>query len=155
MVVLAKTLTRSLRSRISILVLCTSILVAGKGVFHSLHSFHHFSDLFFPNSSGYENLDWSLQWLEDHDNSSAKANKPVVQEEYGVARDDTTYKRQDVYDQWHSYILSSEAINGDMTWGSLIVDGDCPGTDTYAICSTDADYGDIVTNWVTQMNGKS
>ena len=42
-----------------------------------------------------------------------------------------------------------------MTWGSLVVDTDCPGSDTYAICSTDADYGDVVTNWVAKMNGKS
>lgn len=99
-------------------------------------------------------IPWTVQWLSDHDASGTAANKPVIQEEYGVTRDDTKFNRQQVYDQWHSTILKSASINGDMTWGSLIVDGTCPGSDGYAICSSDSDYADVFTNWVPQMNGK-
>lgn len=95
-----------------------------------------------------------MQWLADHEASSVAANKPAVLEEYGIIRTDTTYPRQSTYDQWHAYEMSSQSINGDMTWGSLVVDTDCPGTDPYSICTTDSDYADLVTNWVAQMNGK-
>ena len=72
-------------------------------------------------------------------------------------RSDAKYKQQDVYDQWHTLILQSKAINGDMTWGSLIVDspdGACPGAEPYAICPADPGYADLVTTWTAQMNGK-
>ena len=78
----------------------------------------------------------------------------MIQEEYGVLRTDPRYTQQQVYDQWHAQILDSPGINGDMSWGSLIVDGACPGSDGYAVCSTDSGYADIVTNWVSQMNAK-
>lgn len=105
-------------------------------------------------SSSYIDLPWSQQWLADHNASGVAAGKPVIQEEYGVNRSDPKYNQQQVYDQWHAQILQSSAINGDMTWGSLVVDGACPGADAYAVCESDAGYADIVTDWVTRMNGK-
>ncbi|KAF9893983.1 hypothetical protein FE257_008954 [Aspergillus nanangensis] len=110
--------------------------------------------LYIGDTTGSRNTDWAMQWLADHETASVTANKPVILEEYGISRSDTAYDRQTVYDQLHAYELSSKSINGDMTWGSLVVGAACPGDDVYAICSADADYADLVTDWVVEMNGK-
>ena len=114
------------------------------------------SHLYLSNTSAsYMTLSWTQQWLQDHNAVGVNVGKPVIQEEYGVTRTDTMYNTQQVYDAWHQTILGSQAINGDMTWGSLIVDEACPGNEPYAICPADADYADLVTNWVASMNGKA
>ena len=100
------------------------------------------------------NQTWSNQWLIDHDNASVTLNKPTIHEEYGISRSDPIYNRQTVFDAWHKIILGSDSINGDMTWGSLIVDDDCPGTDVFAICTSDPDEEDLVVEWSQAMNAK-
>ena len=100
------------------------------------------------------NQAWTNQWLIDHDTAAVAAGKPVIQEEYGVPMNDPAYVQQSVYDQWHATILQSQAINGDMTWASLVVDGACPGGNPYAICPGDSSYADLVTDWIAQINGK-
>ncbi|MCJ1376367.1 hypothetical protein MMC20_007609 [Loxospora ochrophaea] len=98
---------------------------------------------------------WTLQWLSDHQASAAAAGKPVIQEEYGINATATQYNQATIFEQWHSLILNSSAINGDMTWGSLVVDKPCDvNTDVYAICSSNPDYKEIVTDWVASLNGK-
>lgn len=62
-----------------------------------------------------------MQWLEYHETPRVGASKPCILEEYGISRDDTMYSRS-IYNQWHQYILLSKPINGDITWGSLLVD---------------------------------
>ena len=57
-----------------------------------------------------------MQWLIDHDTASVAANKPVVLEEYGFPRANTTPDRLQVYTQWHDYELQSKSFNGDMVW---------------------------------------
>ncbi|KAI9756779.1 MAG: accessory factor associated with RNA polymerase II [Chaenotheca gracillima] len=96
---------------------------------------------------------WSLQYLKDHDASGQAANKPVVLEEYGVDRDGSL-NRTEVYDAWRDYIYGSKAINGDMSWATIQLDN-CPNGNEYAICSTDPDYDELVTDWVKKMNGKA
>ena len=98
-----------------------------------------------------------MQFIKDHEASGVAANKPVVMEEYGISGTDPALSRQTVYDQWHQFILGSKSINGDMTWGSLPVDGEgCPASagNPYVICPSDPDYADLVTGWAQKMNAK-
>lgn len=77
-------------------------------------------------------------------------------EELGVNRNNNL-DVQSIMDQYQTYILSSEAdaIQGSMDWSSLYVDTACPlPTDPYAICTSDAYYGDVVTEFAPAMAAK-
>jgi hypothetical protein len=92
-------------------------------------------DLTFCFRSGYENATQVLHWLQDHETSSVAANKPVIHE-------DTPFLTVFLCMTAKLLMISStniffhlnQSINGDMTWGSIVVDSVCPGYDFYAIC---------------------
>lgn len=99
--------------------------------------------------------DYGLQWLEDHNDACAAANKPCVLEELGVNRN---LNVQDIMNQYQTYILSSgaQAIQGSMDWSSFYVDAACPNPlDLYAICASDPFYGQVVTEFVPAMAAKA
>ena len=76
-------------------------------------------------------------------------------EELGVNRNNLSVGN--VMSQYQDYILSSEAqaIQGSMDWSSLYVDAACPSPlDPYAICVSDAFYGQVVTEFVPAMVAK-
>lgn len=96
-----------------------------------------------------------MQWLKDHNNMAANANKPMIMEELGVNRDNSDISMPDVLNSYQQYILSSSAFQGSMLWSGLNVDSDCPvAGDPYAICPADDCWNEIVADFTSQMNGK-
>lgn len=113
-------------------------------------TFHLYTD-----DNGAQGPDYGLQWLEDHNDACAAANKPCVLEELGVNRN---LNVQDIMNQYQTYILSSgaQAIQGSMDWSSFYVDAACPNPlDLYAICASDPFYGQVVTEFVPAMAAKA
>ncbi|CAD6572759.1 MAG: hypothetical protein ASARMPREDX12_005433 [Alectoria sarmentosa] len=114
-------------------------------------TFHLYTDDHGPTGPSY-----GLQWLKDHNDACAAANKPCVLEELGVDRNSLNVG--DVMSRYQNYILSSEAqaIQGSMDWSSFYVDAACPSPlDPYAICASDAFYRQVVTEFVPAMAGKA
>ena len=100
--------------------------------------------------------DYGLQWLKDHNDACAAANKPCVLEELGVNRNNLDVET--VMTQYQTYILSSEAeaIQGSMDWSSFYVDAACPDpSDPYAICASDPFYAQVVTDFAPSMAAKA
>ncbi|RXW25617.1 hypothetical protein EST38_g240 [Candolleomyces aberdarensis] len=66
----------------------------------------------YPNHWGQDGneLTWGTQWILDHAKSQARANKPVILEEFGV-----TSNQPAVYTQWLSNVVSS-GLAGDLIW---------------------------------------
>ncbi|PPQ92323.1 hypothetical protein CVT25_008529 [Psilocybe cyanescens] len=71
---------------------------------------------------------WGTQWIADHQTSQAKANKPVILEEFGVTTNQPT-----IYQAWYNEVISS-GLTGDLIWqaGSHLSSGDTPN-DGYAV----------------------
>ncbi|KAF6235215.1 hypothetical protein HO173_006409 [Letharia columbiana] len=114
-------------------------------------TFHLYTD-----DNGATGPDYGLQWLKDHNDACAAANKPCVLEELGVNRNNLDV--QSVMTQYQTYILSSEAeaIQGSMDWSSFYVDAACPSpSDPYAICASDPFYGQVVTDFAPSMAAKA
>ncbi|KAI9823197.1 MAG: hypothetical protein M1832_002641 [Thelocarpon impressellum] len=110
----------------------------------------------YPGYSPGVDLAWTLEFLAKHDTSSFEAGKPAVLEEYGVSRfENGTFPRAGTYSAWHELILASRAFQGDMTWATLVVRGECPGGNEFAICEDDPDFDQLVTDWTERMNGKA
>ena len=53
---------------------------------------------------------WGSQWIADHATSQAKANKPVILEEFGV-----TQGQAATYQAWFNSVVSS-GLEGDLIW---------------------------------------
>ena len=53
---------------------------------------------------------WGSQWIADHATSQAKANKPVILEEFGV-----TSNQSETYQVWYDNIVSF-GLAGDLLW---------------------------------------
>ncbi|KAH9479822.1 putative mannan endo-1,4-beta-mannosidase A [Psilocybe cubensis] len=78
---------------------------------------------------------WGTQWIADHQTSQAKANKPVILEEFGVTSNQPT-----IYQAWYNEVISS-GLTGDLIWqaGSHLSTGDTPN-DGYAVYPDGAVY---------------
>lgn len=76
-------------------------------------------------------------------------------EELGVNRNLSV---QSIMNTYQTYLLSDEeahAIRGSMDWSGFYVDKACPDVlDPYAICASDAWYGEVVRGFVGLMGGK-
>ena len=110
------------------------------------------------STASYMDLDFTMQWLKDHEAASVAANKPMINEEYGVSG--KKFNRLQVEGEWHAYTLSSQSINGDIIWGSIAVDSsscssqEVSGANVYLICPSDPDYQDLVPGWTQRMSDK-
>lgn len=74
-------------------------------------------------------------------------------------RNDPNLDVASTMDEYQRYILDAPAIRGSMDWSSFYVGdeaGTCPGAkDPYAICASDAYYGEVVREFAKAMGEKA
>ncbi|KAI5852547.1 glycoside hydrolase superfamily [Morchella snyderi] len=97
---------------------------------------------------------WGDQWIKDHAAVATSIGKPMVFEEYGVTR--STGQRLTVIRTWHDIVLAN-AIAGDMYWqfGAVLPITGRTHDDTNTIFTDDAEYNELVVQYVPQMEAKN
>ncbi|OIW28323.1 glycoside hydrolase [Coniochaeta ligniaria NRRL 30616] len=107
----------------------------------------------YPNLWGYP-YEWGNLWIQQHDDAGAKANKPVILEEYGSPY---RHNHTSVLQPWQETVLES-GLAADQVWqfgpANLSVDVASFG-DEFSVYYNDTDFGQVGRAHAKQMSDKA